>query len=153
MNYWHMQLHPNNLNWGKEKELLEKLSLIGLGDWEERISQQSDFENKMQIGDIVAIKRGESLIALVEVIGEYQYKNEVGDSDLDWFERRRNVKVLDWYNHEYNFFISPRGTLTRCNMSGEAESTYSIIEWHNNVKNKIHMKNFIDLLKFKHQII
>lgn len=151
MNYWHMQLHPNNLNWGKERELLEKLSLIGLGDWEEKISQQADFENKMQIGDIVAIKKGETLIALVEVKGEYQYSNEVGD--LDWFERRRKVKLLDWYNPDYNYFISPRGTLTRCNMSSEAESNYSIIAWYNSAKNKQLMENFINLLKFKHQII
>lgn len=146
-----MQLHPDDLNWCKEKELLEKLSLIGLGDWEEKINQQADFENKMQIGDIVAVKRGETLIALVEVVGEYQYTEEVGE--LDWFERRRKIKLLDWYKPEYNYYISPRGTLTRCDISSDAESNVSILTWYNNAINKQRMEDYINLLKYKHQII
>jgi len=31
MTYWHMQLHPDNQQWGKELELLEENKLIGLG--------------------------------------------------------------------------------------------------------------------------
>ncbi len=29
MNYWHMQLHPDDLHWEREVELLENYSIIG----------------------------------------------------------------------------------------------------------------------------
>ncbi|TZF83924.1 AAA domain-containing protein [Pedobacter sp. BS3] len=152
MNYWHMQLHPNDLNWSKEKEVLEKYNLIGLGDWEEQISQQDDFENKMKVGDIVAIKRGSQFIALTKVIGEYEYTDEVGD--LDWFQRRRKVEILDWYKKDYNFYVSPRGTLTRCNTNNsDAQSNISITNWYKTSMMNYLQNKTIDLLKYKNQII
>ena len=152
MNYWHMQLHPDDQNWGKEKELLQTLGLIGLGEWDEKRNQQDFFENKMKIGDIVAIKRASNLIALVEVTGEYEYADKPGK--LDWFERRRKVKVLDWYNPEYNYYVSPRGTLTRCNTDNEdAETNISITRWYNNIIGKILMTETKNVLLYKHQII
>lgn len=147
-----MQLHPNDLNWSKEKEVLEKYNLIGLGDWEEQISQQDDFENKMKVGDIVAIKRGSQFIALTKVIGEYEYTDEVGD--LDWFQRRRKVEILDWYKNEYNFYVSPRGTLTRCNTNNsDAQSNISITNWYKTSMMNYLQNKTIDLLKYKNQII
>jgi 5-methylcytosine-specific restriction protein B len=147
MNYWHMQLHPNNSNWGRERELLEKFSIIGLGDWKEGINQQPDFVEKMQIGDIVAIKCGGSLIALVEVTGEYEYKKKEETGDLDWFERRRTVKVLDWYKEEYNLYISPRATLKRCEKESDARSTNSIMTWYKNYLGKYSMETKINKLR------
>lgn len=152
MNYWHMQLHPNDLNWSKEKEVLEKYHIIGLGDWEEQISQQDDFEKKMKIGDIVAIKRGSQFIALTKVTGDYQYTDEVGD--LDWFQRRRKVDILDWYKNDYNFYVSPRGTLTRCNTNNsDAQSNISIINWYKMAMTNYEINKTINLLKYKNQII
>src|SRR3989339_1608325 len=72
MTYWHMQLHPDDKNWRREKELLEKKSLIGLGEWEGGQSQINQFKNEMQIGDIVLIKRGALAIALTKVIGSFE---------------------------------------------------------------------------------
>lgn len=152
MNFWHMQLHPDNSRWCREKELLEKFNLIGLGTWNEGASQQSDFEFKMKVGDIVAIKRGEILIALTKVVGDYEYTNTVGN--LDWFQRRRKVEILDWYKSDLDLTVSPRGTLTKCNMRNiYAKTNASIVKWYkismmNEPKNKI-----IDLLEYKHQII
>ena len=152
MNFWHMQLHPNDQNWSKENEVLKKYKLIGLGDWDEQISQQDDFENKMQIGDIVAIKRGSNLIALTKVIGNYKYEEDV--DDLVWFQRRREVEILDWYKNEYNFYVSPRGTLTRCNTNNsDAQSNKSIITWYKITKTNYEKNKTIDLLKYKNQII
>ncbi|KAK3604966.1 hypothetical protein CHS0354_000630 [Potamilus streckersoni] len=143
MNYWHMQMHPSDENWGGEREVLEKHSLIGMGDWDEGKGQQDAFENVMDIGDIVAIKRGGQLIALTEVIGEYQYEeNGLGD---DWIKRIRKVKVLDWYKDEYNFNVAPMGTLVRC-ADLSKETSQSIIKWHDLV-------NLTKLLEHKHQII
>ena len=92
MTYWHMQLHPDDKNWRREKELLEKKSLIGLGEWEGGQSQINQFKNEMQIGDIVLIKRGALAIALTKVIGSFEENDEGG---IDWFKYRRKVEVLD----------------------------------------------------------
>ncbi len=35
MTYWHIQLHPDDKNFGKEKDILEKKLLIGLGNWDD----------------------------------------------------------------------------------------------------------------------
>lgn len=93
MNYWNIQLHPNDMGWSREKELLIKHGVIGLGDWEEAAKQQPNFENTMQKGDIVLVKHGATIIALVEVTGDYEYSTQT--DELLWFERRRKVKVLD----------------------------------------------------------
>jgi 5-methylcytosine-specific restriction enzyme B len=141
-----MQLHPDDPNWGRERELLETYSLIGLGDWKEKKSQQDDFEIKMQIGDIVVIKCGSSLIALVEVTGKYKFIEKEKTGELDWFERRRKVKVLDWYRPEYDLFITPRGTLTRCNLDSNADSNNSIMRWYNKYLEVNQMNDIVKLL-------
>lgn len=146
-----MQLHPDNEKWGKEKQLLELKGLIGLGDWEERISQQEDFQYKMEKGDVVAIKCGARPIALVEVIGDYEYTKETGD--LDWFERRRKVRILDWYQRSYNFEFAPRATLVRCDTSGDAATTRLILQWHQKYLSGSMMIKIINLLEHKRQII
>lgn len=83
MNFWHMQLHPSDITWRREKNLLIERGVIGLGDWEEeKANQQIAFEKQMKIGDIVAVKRGGNLIALTRVIGDYEYIND--DEDFEW---------------------------------------------------------------------
>jgi hypothetical protein len=67
MNFWHMQLHPDNSSLGYENKILSETGLIGIGIWDdldEDKVQEHKFREQMKIGDIVAIKRGEALIAL-----------------------------------------------------------------------------------------
>lgn len=152
MNFWHMQLHPDDINWKKEERLLRETGYIGLGDWDEQISQQESFEKRMLIGDIVAIKRGGSLIALTKVISDYEYTDQV--SDLDWFVRRRKVEVLDWYQDEYGYYVFPRGTLTRCDMNNsDAVTNKTIKGWYKKIMSEQKIKEASELLKYKHQII
>lgn len=152
MNFWHMQLHPDDINWKKEEKLLKETGYIGLGDWEEQISQQESFEKRMLIGDIVAIKRGGSLIALTKVISDYEYTDQV--SDLDWFVRRRKVEVLDWYQDKYDYYVFPRGTLTRCDMNNsDAVTNKTIKGWYKKIMSERKIKEASELLKYKHQII
>jgi len=68
MTYWHMQLHPNDKNWEREKELLEKQGLIGCGLTDD--FQLNLFKLKLKVDDIVLITRGKISIALVKVIGD-----------------------------------------------------------------------------------
>jgi len=153
MNFWHMQLHPNEINWKREQELLRETGYIGLEPSEEQLSQQKNFEEKMAIGDIVAIKRGQQFIALTRVSGQYEYANET--TDLDWFNRRRKVDVLDWYQDCYNYSVSARGTLTLCdsNGNGNAPTNKSISDWYQKTMNNTNISELSKLLKYKHQII
>ena len=150
MNYWNIQLHPNDLRWNKEKELLEKHSVIGLGDWEEAAKQQPGFEKTMQIGDIVLVKHGASIIALVEVTGDYEYSNQT--DNLLWFERRRKVKVLDWYNEKYGYCVSPRKTLERC-AKPNTNTFISIKQWIQRINNNKNMETYINLLIANYNLI
>ncbi len=155
MNFWHMQMHQNNekWDWAREKEVLEKTGYIGMGVWVEddpSNPQQTDFETKMQIGDIVAVRRGKELIALTQVIGSYEYTEKV--TDLDWFKRRRKIKILDWYKNEYNYKVAWLGTLKRCS-SPTADTTINIKKWYKKVMSDSDINEVIDLLKYKHQVI
>lgn len=152
MNFWHMQLHPNDISWNRESEVLRKTGYIGLGDWSEQLSQQSNFENRMSLGDIVAVKRGGTLIALTKVIGNYEYTDHV--TDLDWFVRRRQVEILDWYHDEYNYYVFPRGTLTKCDMkNSDSITNQTIKKWYEKVMEKNKIAAVTELLAYKHQII
>ena len=125
--YWHIQLHPNDINWKREKELLETTSLIGLGALKDENIQIQQFINVMRIGDIVLVKRGSEPIALVRVIG----KNEIEKNDmekLDWFKYRREVEVLDYANVEMPPFPQPRGTLRKATNRDTLSYKY-IDEW------------------------
>jgi len=138
MTYWHMQLHPDDRNWGREVELLKKTNLIGLGEWEEGQSQIYQFKNEMKIGDIVLIKRGATSIALTEVIGDFEESENTG---LDWFKYRRKVKVLNYASeHKFEKFPQHRGTLQKS--ITESSITYKYIDnWYkllNPDKNNFH---------------
>jgi len=157
MNYWHMQLHPSDshyFNTARVKRILEEKSLIGLGD-EDKI-WDTDFINRMKVGDIVAIKNGGEPIALVEIVSDY-YRDDVVNPELDWFNHRREVKILDFYKKDYNFVIpQPRGTLSICD-DLDKKTSVTIINWHKKFLkdyqlNK-NLEDIIDLLKQKYQII
>jgi predicted ATPase len=107
MAYWHMQLHPNDLNWEREEELLQKTNLIGVKSNDIIILKV--FEDKLNIGDIILIRRYNQPIALVEVISEFEDSfrviqdiednNAIKDDDyskLDWFRYRRKIKILSF---------------------------------------------------------
>ena len=146
MNYWNIQLHPNDLGWRREKELLEKHGVIGLGDCEEA----AQFENTMQKGDIILVKRGATIIALVEVIGDYEYNTQT--DDLLWFERRRRIKVLDWYNDEYGYTVSSRKTLEK-SVNSSTNTYISIKQWIQRINNKKNMETLITLIKSNYNLI
>lgn len=146
-----MQLHPSDITWGREKNLLIERGVIGLGDWkEEKANQQVAFEKQMKIGDIVAVKRGGNFIALTRVIGDYEYIED--DEDFEWCKRRRKIEILDWYDKSYAFYVAPNKTLTRCADENTA-TTSSIKKWYKQVIENQNKVKTLELIKFKHQII
>ena len=129
-----MQLHPYQNDWHKEKELLEKLALIGLGvvDNDYNNTQNKQFVEDMKIGDIVLIKHGKIVIALVEVIGESNDTRENNyDNNLDWFRYRRKVKVLE-YAKDMPSFPQPRGALQR-SINKQTKSYQYIHNWYTKI--------------------
>ena len=61
MNFWHMQLHPNDpvfFDTERVKRLLRENGVIGFGEWEKGENLIPQFKDKMKIGDIIAIKKG-----------------------------------------------------------------------------------------------
>jgi 5-methylcytosine-specific restriction enzyme B len=142
INYWHIQLHPDDSSFSPELiiKILEEKSVIGLGEWEKGEDQITQFKEKMAIGDIVAVKQGSTPIALVKVIGDAYFEEEV-EADFDWFPNRRKIEIIDLYNATYNFTIpQPRGTLSICT-NLNTETAKVIIQWHRNAANKRLMEN------------
>lgn len=139
MNFWHMQMHPSNapelsknIDW-----ILEHKKIIGLGQWQDGEEQINRFINDIQVNDIVALKRGQELIALVQVTGgAYTYKvTDDSDPEAAWIINRRPIRVLDWAI-EPKTLKQTRKTLNRC-ASEDAETTQTIKQWYEAV-----MKSF-----------
>lgn len=126
MIYWHMQMFKDSKE-NSEKKLLKKKKLIGLGYTNSNQTEQ--FKNDMSIGDVVLIRRGAMVIALVEVLSECE---DIGQNDfnaLDWFQFRREVKVLAFADEKMSAFPQPRGTLQKS--INKYTRTYQYIEnWH-----------------------
>ena len=143
INYWHIQLHPNNQNIfsnEKIKDILKKVGVIGLGDWDEGEEQIRQFNEDVSIGDIVAVRNGQQPIALVKIKTVSYYINDP-NKEFDWFENRREVDVLDYYNSEYKFFIpKAMGTFSRC-ANLNAETSKVIINWYKSAFIKNIMEN------------
>jgi AAA15 family ATPase/GTPase len=152
MAYWHMQLHPDDLGWKREEELLEELSLIGLGLASD--TQTKNFIKNINLKDIILVKRGSKPIALVEIEGEVEDNFENDISALDWFRYRRKVKVLDIFNKTKldsadkprHDFPSPRGTLTIS--KDKTSPTYQyILNWHKSLYPELYQTD--DSLKIR----
>lgn len=145
MTFWHMQLHPEDTkNFPPEKirRILYDTSYIGLGNWES--SQVNDFKNRMTLGDIVAIKSGKTPIALVEVTGDLEYKDNPNE-DLDWFDNRRKIKILDCKD-TYGFSIpQPRGTLSIC-ADPNKKTSIIINNWYDNISGRLKNMEMINNL-------
>jgi len=168
MNYWHMQLHPDNkTDFPREKikQILLDKKIIGLGEWDNGQSQINQFNNDMAIGDIILI-RADGPMALVEIIGAAEYTDDT-NKDLDWFCHRRQVRVLAFYDEYSGLLPYKLGsgywalTLSSCkSFTGSMEDGYTVGDyiksWYKLLK-QVSVNNMISdiatLLKQKKQII
>jgi len=140
--YWHMQMHPDDKSFAEEHvyTILEHKKIIGLGNWEKGETVIKAFCNEMQVNDIVAIKNGAQLIALVQVIGGC-YKVIDDKSNIGWIENRRPIRILDWELDEKKL-PQPQGTLNKC--VNNVETTKLITKWHSRVI-KSYKKRKVDI--------
>jgi hypothetical protein len=127
-----MQMHPDDKSFADEHvfSILEHKRIIGLGDWNKGQAVIAEFQTEMKVNDVVAIKNGAKLIALVQVIGgAYHVDND--STDTGWIEHRRPIRILDWELEEKSL-PQPRGTLEKC-VNKNAPTTQVISEWHSRV--------------------
>jgi predicted ATPase len=149
MTYWHMQLHPHDIKWCKEKELLENKLVIGIDDTETNKSQVEQFK-QVNIGDIVLIKRGKQPIALVEVVGNTEYKHNINNKKLDWFDYKRKIKLLEY--NEKNDINLPAVRLSK-SVNQKSETYQYIDNWYNKIIQKEYKQNNLIENEYKIQSI
>ncbi|BDR28121.1 hypothetical protein [Helicobacter suis] len=155
--FWHMQMHPGGTPgqlW-KEREILEKYSFIGLHGLTENWKNKRafvfirDFLNAMRVNDIVAVRKGNKLIALTQVIGTaYDIRKdrslcmvEKEDDLVSWITYRRPVKILDIIHEEMKVGLKPprlQDTLTKC--TADAPISQIITAWYEKVQDSLKAK-------------
>ena len=93
-----MQMHPDDQSFSEVlHSILENKKIIGFRKMGWRTGwKKRTFFNRMKVNDIVAIKNGGKLIALVQVIGGAYEVNDDDESETDWIVFRRPIRVLDW---------------------------------------------------------
>jgi len=136
MTYWHMQFFKKRPN-GEEERLLKQKSLIGISEDNSK-SQIKQFQETLAIGDIVLVRRGGEVHALVEVIGEVEeipYDYYKDKNRLDWFKYRRKVKVLDWGKKDMDAFPQRQGSLQRL-VNKKTKSYQYIHNWYTQILQK-----------------
>jgi len=155
MNFWHIQLHPNDKqNWPPEKikEILKETLCIGIGDDLEEGTIIDQFTHVLENGDVVAVKNGETPIALVEVVGDIEHSPNP-NSRLDWFPLRRKIRILDICKDAPGFYIpQPRGRFSRC-ADLNKDTSKVIIDWFNRINQAKTLNDIIELILSNQQII
>jgi predicted ATP-binding protein involved in virulence len=140
-----MQLPLDDKHFGKERDILTQSSIIGLGQWPGGEGQIDQFKAQMEKGDIVLIKRGHQPIALVKVVGDFEY-SEIVDQTLDWFPNRRKIEVLEIMEEIRNDFPQPRMTLQRS--TNRFTPTYQYIDtWYHKVMHSDFYQNVLKINK------
>lgn len=150
MNYWHIQLHPGEFNdWEVEdiKEIL-KHNLIGCsGD------PIAEF-NKIKPHDIVMVRHGGTVIALVEVHEFPRNTKTEEKQEPVWFDRCAKIKILRYYDNQY---VSGSGwyipkTLMRIDEDNSIALDY-VVNLYKAYQMDIMMTQLVSLLANKPQLI
>lgn len=155
MNFWHIQLHPDNVAEfprDKVKKILGVTRYIGMGEWKEGWVYIDQFTNNMKPGDIVLV-RSKGPLALVEVIGEAE-KTPSPNVDFDWFENRRLIRILQFFDEKVEEQIGKKvdGIFNTVTFAS-ANSSEFIKRWYS-IYNETHMLDQVKaLLTYKKQII
>jgi 5-methylcytosine-specific restriction endonuclease McrBC GTP-binding regulatory subunit McrB len=157
MNYWHIQLHPNDQEeFDREQvtRILKDTGLIGVGEWPDGATKIRQFVYEMTVGDIVLV-RSSGPLALVEITGEPTFDvSSRDDNRIDWFENRRQIKILDWYSDEVRAKAGRKvDKIYNVNSFSTANNSSFIKRWHQLVMSQQQTDNIAQLLLGKHQII
>ena len=84
----------------KDEDIKRAIELAKSAGSESTFGVIRDFRDKMQIGDIVLIRKRDIPIALVKVVGDYFFYDTKDKSGQPWFRHRRKVKVLSYFDED-----------------------------------------------------
>lgn len=150
--YWHIQMHLPEGKYGTEidstKMLLEAEPVIGTGEWDD--VQCKNFKT-LSIGNIVLVRKGNTAIALCQIVGNNFTNEELTKKYLN--KNFRNVKILAWadkYNQPRGRLFS-QGTFSSCNK--QTEQYKYIDNWIKHMEKLDFINNCAHLLKTKLNII
>lgn len=94
-----------------------------------------NFRDIINVSDIVLVRKGQTPIALVEVLGDYKFDEKT--SDIIWFRHKRKIRLLMTYSEymkaspEHSFSTQAMGTLTKVNLQNlKAETNIGISNWY-----------------------
>jgi len=177
MNYYHMQMHPDNLNGYSKEEILSLLKLgyigididsdyaatLGVNDkpfteWGVQLQiydkthsswdkQISSFL-KLRNNDIVLVRHGEKFIALVKIVDNYQFQ----EMKNIWFRHMYPIEILSTYHDFSEEYKIPKAQGTfEISKTGQ---TFKILNeiYKKTIKGK-NMQEKINLLINRNQII
>lgn len=132
--------------------LKEENPVIGTGDWDDIQCQYFKGErNGLAIGDIVLVREGNRPIALCRITGDCFHDDGLTEKYINyWF---RNVEILDWADQNERNSLFSQGTLKILYKHSETPSWNYINNWYKRIIKETEMKEIIDLLKHKKQII
>jgi DNA replication protein DnaC len=157
MNYWHIQLHPNDRKNFTDDEFdnIVQSSIIGMGDeWENDKGQPDHFKSDMKIGDIVLIRHNGPKY-LVEITSNWENNTD----DNFWFDIKRNIKILasdgESLKDDYNKKIGKQWNKDMY-LSGTFQSANNsdfIKYWYKKINNQNNMQQYITLLQSNKNLI
>ncbi|MGI4886474.1 MAG: AAA family ATPase [Janthinobacterium lividum] len=156
MNYWHIQMHPaNQKEFDRERvsQILIETHYIGVGEWDDGASKIRRFREDVSIGDVMLV-RSKGPLALVEVIGHLEYE-ENPNEELDWFQNRRQVKILGWDTPEIREQLGDTvdGIYNPNSFDRIKTKSYYIENWHKMIMREARLNEVALLLKAKGQVV
>lgn len=151
MNYWKMQIHPNdkkNFTQADAIKILKYHGIVGMGrQWENDKNQPQIFSERVEIGDIILIHH-DGPLALVKVKGPV-FNNT--NSDI-WFDIAREILVISFdgkgAQEEYTaqgFGDWKKGMFMISTFQTANESGF-IKYWYKKVREKAMIEEYISLL-------
>ncbi len=154
--YWHIQMFLPEGKGGtvinSSQMLKEERPVIGTGEWDDiQCLYFKGERNGLTVGDIIMVREGSRPLALCQIIGDCFHDDNLTDKYINyWF---RYVEVLEWADpSEWNSLFS-QGTLKILYKHSGTDSWHYINDWYIQILQKEGMKNIIDLLLHKKQII
>lgn len=155
MIYWHIQMNQPQGRGGKvidsAQMLKERQPVIGTGEWDDlqcRYFKNEDSQG-LKFGDIILVREGQKPLALCQVSGDYFEDASLTAKYIN--QLFRPIKILEWYNGNEKFPQAQK-TLERL-VNPNTDSWKFINKWYSKVKSSLAMKNILDILKLKKQIV
>jgi 5-methylcytosine-specific restriction endonuclease McrBC GTP-binding regulatory subunit McrB len=143
-----MQLHDDDKEGWKRDDILEilKHSLIGCS------GKPVSLFNQIKSGDIVLIRHGGDVLALTQALENPRNITSDEKNEYIWFDVGLKVRVLEYYVKKS---VWGKGWfIPKTLMSIDNDIAYNFVaNLYEEFKNKMMVKDFISLLKYKHQVI